>query len=282
MSNQRQPSGPQFIPPIMIVAPTARCGTTLLQRLINSTGNTIVYGENFLMVEMMAEHARIAAMNLDHKVSTSKALRDKLKGGTYEEDMSLMFPDYLQYNVLVRRSWLVYFDFYSRESLRNGYIRWGIKHQVRFVPSFLQFYQNFASAKFIFVYRNIIDVAKSHKARFGDLKGPDDFAEFGARWAGNYLALRKLNGPNCLHVEHSDLVSHPGLWISNIENHCEISGIDRKVMDNWINVSSFQDVLTPEEAQAKYKKPIELSDAELEALVSRSGETAREFGYRME
>ena len=54
-------------PPIFVIGPTTRCGTSLLQRLLNSTGKAVVYGENFALLQTFPDIIRNYQREADAK-----------------------------------------------------------------------------------------------------------------------------------------------------------------------------------------------------------------------
>jgi hypothetical protein len=83
-------------PPIIIVGPTTRCGTTLLQRALNSTRKIVIYGENFMFMQKYPDmiHGFTRSLNANrHNNASSRAM---LRSGV-DFEASALFPDYDAY-----------------------------------------------------------------------------------------------------------------------------------------------------------------------------------------
>jgi hypothetical protein len=270
-------------PPIIIAAPTQRCGTTLIQRALNSTKQAIVYGENFHLVENIPEIVANIETNLDVKVERTTSSREQLILGRYDQDLSALYPDYGAYAALIKAKFFDLLNFYAAESVRHGFARWGVKNQITNLNGFLSLVRLVPNLTCVIVYRDIGEVIRSHKARFPrTLSTLNDYRAYGARWARNYRVLRSFRGPGCLHIEHRDLVQSPDFFIDRLEKICGISGIDRAVFTRKINVSPIIDTLTLDEAESGYRPPADLSVEEYEAVMSTAGETALHYGYSVQ
>lgn len=272
----------RLTPPIVVVAPTQRCGTTLIQRALNSTKQAIIYGENFGAFEKIPSNLRAISQNFEMRVARTTACRSEIESGNYDQDLSALFPNYKRYRKIMEQNFYNILKFYNTETLQSGFDRWGFKNQVVDLKGFLHFIKLVPTATYIFVYRDISEVIKSHKARFPHtLKHPNDFAAYGARWAANYRALRAVSGRKCLHVEHASIADDAKSLAAKLESLCEIGPIDLNVFSKMVNVSPVIDSLSLDESRTHYRSPASLSEQEYRAVISTAGETAKEFGYRV-
>jgi len=165
--------------PVIVVGPTTRCGTSLLQRALNSTRKIVIYGENFTFMHKYPDMLRGLDKHVEGKRRNIRASRDLLLSGEDFEGSSL-FPDYDNYIAALRQNFFGIARFYRSDAAALGFQRWGIKHQIRDQRSFEIVPQLMSRAVFIFIYRELLAVAKSAKARWpGDFKGPDDYRRFG-------------------------------------------------------------------------------------------------------
>lgn len=267
-------------PPIIVVAPTRRCGTTLLQRALNSTGAAIIYGENFIFLESLPQFLASTRENWDVKVRNTSTARDRLLAGEYDFEASMLFPDYVAYAKVMRENIDRIYRYYEDAALGFGYDVWGIKSQIRRLSGFVEFMRIYPKAKYVFVYRNIVDAARSEKARFGhEYKGPAAWAAFAETWSQNVAAMRARQGPNFLHVEYADMAADAAGTIAKMEAFCGVGGIRPEVFERKVNVTPVLDRLNEDEKASSYRPPAELTDAEQKALLARAAETCRRFGY---
>src|SRR5262249_11390796 len=172
-------SGPDSPPPraVFIVAPARRCGTTLLQRALNSSDNALIYGENFTFLESYPGLLPGILASMPLKKARSRDVRREVLGGNYDIDASAMFPDYEDYAKLMKAHFYEIANYYEKWSREYGRRVWGLKHQIRNADNFAAFMGLLPAARFVFVYRNVFDVARSDRARFpGDYTSTASFA----------------------------------------------------------------------------------------------------------
>ncbi len=266
--------------PIFIVAPSRRCGTTLLQRAINSSKEAVIYGENFNFLENYPEMLSGVVGNLRIKIRNTKYARTRVLSGDCDFDASMLYPDYEEYARIMTDHLLRMFRYYERKSKYYGYETWGLKHQIRSAKAFLAFFRFFRSARYIFLYRNIIDAAKSDKARFPTkYNKPENFGTLGLVWSSNVQFMRQMTGNNVLHLDYRDISPPSSVMIENIKQFCGISHMDNDIFQKRINVSPILDSLSVTEKTSNYRAPKELTEAECEALLLHARETCRQLGY---
>src|SRR5262245_7763501 len=115
-------------PPVFIVAPWRRCGTTLLQRALNSSGSAIIYGENFVFVEQYPFMVARVNAGLERKQARTASIRRRVLSGDYDIDASALFPDFGLYAQLMRSHFYALARYYERLTHRYGRPIWGLKH----------------------------------------------------------------------------------------------------------------------------------------------------------
>ena len=201
-------------------------------------------------------------------------------GGDYDIDASALFPSYDEYAKLMRDHFYRLANYYQRSSAGYGRSFWGLKHQIRNAQSFAAFMQLVPGARYVFVYRNVFDVARSDRARFpGDYRVPESFAALGRKWSRNMEFMRAVNWPNVIHLEYTTLQNDADRVITMLETHCGVPNIDRQVFYNRINVSPIIDKLSVDEALTSYRRPADLNGPECEALRAVAGDDCARFGY---
>jgi hypothetical protein len=265
---------------IFMIAPWRRCGTTLLQRALNSSGSAIIYGENWNFLEEYPSMVADITSRLGRKQALTASIRRRVLSGDYNIDASAMFPDYDSYARLMCSHFYAIAQYYERLTQSYGRQIWGLKHQLRRIKSFSIFLKLLPHARYIFVYRNIFDIVRSDKARFP--KHYADLARFSAAgklWARNTEFLRRVSGSNVLHIEHDELSADVSGVIAKIEAHSGVTGIQPEVFATRINVGTHFDKLSEVETKTGYRPPVDLSRPELAALLSAVEEPCRQLGY---
>ncbi len=265
--------------PVIVVGPTTRCGTSLLQRALNSTRKIVIYGENFTFMQKYPDMLRGFDKMLEAKRRNIKASRDMLLSGEDFEG-SALFPDYDKYAAAVRQGFFGIARLYRTDAAELGFGRWGIKHQIRDQRSFEIVPQVMTRALFIFIYRELLAVARSAKARWpGDFKGPDDYRRFGDNWARNIRLAQSLASDRFTLIRYEEFVADPELYLKKIEKLTGIAGIDRSVMTRRINANPLTDRDVRGTGNGTYRNPSELSNAEIGLLMTEARDTYRALRY---
>lgn len=265
---------------IFIVAPSRRCGTTLLQRAINSSREAIIYGENLAFTEILPNIIRDLNIDYEAKIRNTTYARNKILSGEYNFDASMLFPEFEDYARVMANNLRDLYRYYNQKSESYGFKTWGIKHQIRRAEAFLSFARFFPKARYIFVYRNVLDVAKSEKARYPhSYKEPSDYEKLGRVWSRNVELMRRIQGDNIIHLEYRDLAQASPETIDRIRQFCSLSCIDGGVFHLKLNVSPILDNLTEEERNSNYRPPAALSQLEHQAVCLHAIETCRKRGY---
>lgn len=266
--------------PVMVVAPSRRCGTTLLQRAVNSSGQVVIYGENFNFVENYPAILKGVLHHYEIKCQNTAFARDKLLSGDYDFDASMLYPDYEAYVKMMRDNLARMYQFYESSTAGYGYEGWGLKHQIRDADAFLQFMKLFPRLRYIFVYRNIVDVARSEKARYPhQYPEPRCFAALGQRWSGNIEAMRRVAGAEIFHLEYRELAEAPEQTMEKLKAFCGLDHIDPAIFERRVNVSPLLDRLSEEERETGYRRPSRLSAQDHAALLLHAEATCRRLGY---
>jgi len=265
--------------PILVVGPTTRCGTSLLQRLLNSTGKAVIYGENFALMQTIPDIIRGQQRGADTKRKVIGIARDMLRQRVDFEASSL-FPDFDGYLDAWAAAFAAFMRFYREDAARLGFRRWGLKHQIRGQSSFALLPKLLPEARYVMIYRDLIAVARSAKARWpGDFKGPDDYRRFGRNWHDNVRTMQSFAGPNFLLFRYEDFVADPDPHLDRLEAFIGFDGIDRGVMTRKINDQPAYEPGQGRAADAGYRAPAALDAREKELLLADSATLYRELGY---
>lgn len=268
-------------PPVIIVAPTQRCGSTLLQRLLNSTREMIVYGENFYMLQKLPDTLSGLHNNIPQRQDAIRRTTKLFMETDFDFEASSLFPDYEQYLGAARAGFYALIKFYGDYSKSLNFNHWGIKHQVRGPQGYLFLRRLLPQARYLCIYRDIRDVAKSAKARW-----PEQYTQLGAYqqlgmlWQENLKAiLSQRDQDNVLLFKYEDFIADPQPHLDRLEDFVGLTSIDRGVMERRVNNYPVMDPNDPRNAKNVYQKPVDLSAAEMEALLRACGEIHQSLGY---
>jgi hypothetical protein len=265
------------IQPILILAPTTRCGSTLLQRAINERAQAIIYGENFIFLESAPIMVSSDVETINGKIRATAATLARFLGGEKGMDASALFPDYGAYRRLLWESFFRLAAFYRDRSRQYGYERWGLKHQITNLAGFHRFLQLIPRYASVTLYRDLVAVARSMQSRWPEnLKTEAQCFAIGKRWRQNLQYLMKLEPGRNLVVRYEDLAADSEPCIARIEAHLGLA-LSRAAFAKKVNAHTFD----PASGRAGeiYRAPTELPTSKIRALLDGAGPLYGELGY---
>lgn len=253
--------------PICIASPLRRSGTTLLQRLLTSSPDTLIYGENcatdlHMLTSMLASKEMIF---LQGKNWRDEQLHSVLNGNVNDWIPDLM-PDVDGYVAAYKKMIFSLMGHYASFAEKNNREIWGMKMPEWNPASLRQIQRLFPDTKIIYIHRNLMDVAKSAK-KSEMYFGLNDLHQFCQTYKHHLeFARQHLKGENVLHLEYDALVENPEKWISEIELFTGAKNIDRKVME--VKVNTFDNDPKLEMGAAPYLPPANLTKEEMDLISS--------------
>lgn len=220
--------------PIFIVSPTARCGTTLLQRLLNSSGQMVIFGEDSMISQCIPDLLFGLRQRTEKMEGDLAFTRKKFVEETTEFWSNGLLPPSGKM-LEAAMSWFEQVMQISQDSAKGmGRERWGYKFPLRIFDDVELFLQLLENCRILFIYRNIYDVVRSYKAR-GWIKEMKDVGKVSFQWQHNMLQALDFQHKNFFLLSYEDLVENPEKQITCIEEFLEMSGISRQVMEVKIN-----------------------------------------------
>jgi hypothetical protein len=263
--------------PILILAPTTRCGSTLLQRAINQGGDAIIYGENFILMESAPLVLAGDLSVLETKRRAADASLEVFLAGNKGMDASALFPDYGAYREMLLSFFYRISEFYRDASARHGYRRWGLKHQIANLAGFHNFVQLAPDFKSVTIFRNLVDVAKSMQTRWPEnLETEAKCFEIGKRWRENLAYLLRLDRARNLVVRYEQLATGSEDILSKIEAHLGLA-LSREAFRKRVNAHTFDPVTG--QAGETYSPPSDLPEGKLRALLQGAQPLYERIGY---
>lgn len=262
--------------PVFVVGPCARNGITLLQRLLNSSRKIIVYGENLYFMHQMPELVRSIDQAYRAHGSALDASRQRFLNQTTDYWSSDLWPDCEKFMLVIYDAFYNAAMFYEQSSREYGFNRWGIKNPLINLDMMTSLSVLMPGAKFIFIYRNLFDVARSAKAR-AFIKTPQDFQNLAHQWQQNTAGALNIKHNNLLQIKYERLVEHPAAGISQIESFTGIQGIDLSIMTRKIN--TFENSKLEGTSSTGYVAPEDLTPAETDILRKQAQAVLNLAGY---
>jgi hypothetical protein len=241
-------------PPVFIWAPAQRCGTGLLQRLVTSSKEVIVFGEDRFFTDnlpnLMLEHAEHAEQ--------IKENTGNLASGDHSGWYPSALPKYEDYLDALAGAFQLVVNVYQKSSIELGYARWGTKlpyaesGQVQAINTLLP------NARHLYIYRNIFDVMRSIKARKW-VESKEGFRLACNNWINSVRQNVDVHG-NCewFHiVSYEKLIGDPKTESQKIQEFLGLKNLDLEVFDHKVN--TFVGKQAEGHSESLYVEPVKLT-----------------------
>jgi hypothetical protein len=262
--------------PVIITSPTARCGTTLVQRLLCASENAFMYGEEVghqirtvttWLIGMLQQLERTeAATDADFQRAMAGTLTDWRPG--------LTAP-----TAVMQKAWIeTYYQLpatLAEFSSSIGRPVWGFK-----APSFTRdtlraLLSMMPQAKVIYVFRNPADVLSSAKAR-KFVQGEEQVRQFCAEWAKNLLEVSQLaRDERILFMKYESLLAQKSDHVRLLEAFTGARNTSETVFD--LKINTYQGEAAQGYSPTQYIAPESLTDADRAALEAEAGPIMAHF-----
>lgn len=255
--------GSQDISPLIVMAPVGRCGSTLLQRVLNSSNSLLIYGENLDLTRRLPESVEFSLSKFSS--DTSDLTAADLKRLNQEWSAGLMPGKGCDYLDLALDNFYRITQHYAQSARALGR-RWGLKEPYAGQIGTLRWL--LPNARFIFIYRDLLDVARSYKGR-GWIKTDFDAIKLAHDWQeGIRSAFLCSHAPNVLLVKYENLLHDPKHELARLSAFAEVDDLDEKILDVRVNAPD-----------ANYREPQNLTDKERELIECHGGALRRWLNY---
>lgn len=229
--------------PIFILASGQRCGSTLLQRLLNSHPEVMIWGEQEGHVErFLIEHQSLSAWAARHDDLRLQFLRDGYNG---------FLPNMLPDATDIQDAGKQYLkNLFGRPALRMGRPLWGFK-EVRYDSYVALLLMGcFPEARIVHLTRNVWDCYRSIK-RWQAIPGRwspkwtkmalDDWVRINASFLKDAAQF-----PRLLRIRFEDAVADPQGTCSALASFVGVdaNGMDRTVFDQRLSETSDSEAAT--------------------------------------
>lgn len=250
---------------LFITSPTARCGTTLLQRLLTSSPDTILFGEGvgaglLELVAGLARKEKLLARAEGHRTDLLRALA----GEQFWYPHLSSEPEGL--TRLAVESLTRFLRFHETEVARCGRLRWGAKLPSVPVQVLRELRRLVPGSKVLYVIRDLHAVARSAKAR-RFWRTPVELEHLAVSWREGIVASEGLRAdPNVLVLDYEDLAQRGTSMLRELEAFTGCRRIDPAVL--FARVNTFEGSQEEGRHPSQYLAPAELDETEL-ALLER-------------
>jgi hypothetical protein len=264
------PSRYLALAPVIVTSPTARCGTTLLQRLLSASDNAFLYGEEVghhirvltdWFVDMM-RHLESNEANLDGDFARA------LAGGLSDWRPGLTAPTNVMFRAFAETFYQIPMTL-SEYGASLGRPIWGYKFPAYSHDTIITLLTLMPQAKVVYVFRNPFDALKSAKAR-RFVTDADQAQAFAANWAHNMTEVLSLEGhERILFVKYEDLIAQRPEYIDRLQGFTGIQRIDAREFD--LKVNTFAGDEADGHAPGQYIAPAPLTEADQAAVLACAG-----------
>lgn len=249
--------------PVFVLAAGWRSGSTLLQRLLCSSGEILIWGEPYGRAGLIPAMTR-SAMTLRDDWPHAGHFSEDLTG-LQDKWIANLFPP----PGAIKNSFFAQLDALLAQPAREaGFGRFGLK-EVRLHgldARFLNWIH--PDARFVFLVRNPWDAWSSCKGTDWYLSWPDkkisSAAQYATHWRRVVESFLRWPGENAVLVRYEDLI-HPAFDLEVIRAHCRLASLDGSVLTRKI--------------RGMKKPPEPLSMFEAQQIRATAGELAQICGY---
>ncbi len=247
--------------PIIVSSPTTRCGTTLLQRLLCSSRNGLIFGEFCALdmdmyLEIFLKNHRLYQKNRQ-QIDASLA---HFKLGELNNWIFDLSPELDTYLPILAKSCFLGLEHCETQALALGRTVWGFK-KPSFKPESLSALQvMMPNFKLLYIFRDVFECAQSGKAR-GALNSLEDFKNYSQFWVQNLLfVLKFFKFENMLVINYRHLIEQPDVWLERISSFTGMEGMDKRILDVKVNAPKDGANL------AGYIEPVQLGEEEWQVV----------------
>ena len=226
----------QSLSPILIASPVHRSGTTLLQRLLCSSPDTLIFGEtlandiNFFC--SMLHNKNMLMGGTDNW--RAKQLEQVLQG-----DVNEWIPD-----IMPDKDWVLkhfeksiadYLAAFAQLAKEKGRPFWGTKLPGWQPPLLTSVFSYMPASKLLYIIRELEGCVRSAKL-IGYCQAPADVEQFAQFWKMNQHSIRTaIPTQQVLTIDYQQLCEQPAKVIPQITSFTGIQAIDPNVLNHRIN-----------------------------------------------
>lgn len=238
--------------PVIVISPALRAGTTLVQRLLCSAPNALIYGDTCGQeMDFFAKYAFSRQQMMANHESLAGPQRDAVRGGRTDDFITALTPSPTMQHRQWRDAALAWLRGCEEEAKALGRTVWGWKLAGvdGFALSTLAAW--LPEARWVWVQRSVEDCCRSAKAAHL-VDGPEGARQF-LMQAVNATRLWDAAGlKHRLDLEYNTMLADPEGTVRRLEAFTGAAGIDAGVFGRKINdIGSRWNppaALTPEEA----------------------------------
>ena len=236
--------------PIIILSSSQRSGSTLLQRLLCSAENALIYGDPVgHEVEFLVNYAASKRLILEQTDFYNNAMRESVIGGSDDQFIASMTPEKSIFLDALKESALHWLKACEQDAHDAGRDLWGWKlagvngFSVNTLAEWLP------EARFITLSRNLTEVIKSAKAA-QIIQCDQGFEHVCKTWEEGNRVLQQLASDRpgrVLELDYTSMIDQKKETISQLEKFTGAIAIKHEVFAKKMNQYGSDSVLPPDE-----------------------------------
>jgi len=256
--------------PVIITAPTARCGTTLVQRLLCTGDNSFLYGEEVgLHIRTLTGYLIGLIQQFERGGAAADAEFERALAG----DQANWSPGLMPPTEVMLKAWIE--TYYQIPTALADYGQsigrpiWGFKGPDYARDMLRAFLMLMPKARIIYVFRDLSEALKSAKARrFATTD--EEVAAFCAKWATNMREVSDLRtDARVLFLKYEDLIADRAASTAAVEAFTGATGLKADVFD--VKVNTFVGDEARGFSPSQYIAPAELNATDRVAITAHAG-----------
>lgn len=256
--------------PVLVTSPTVRSGTTLLQRLLCSSPDALVYGEEIgkdldLQLQIFSSRKLVYA----HSRQRFAASLERVLAGDTDDWILDLMPGIDGYLDALHRGAFAGLEHCRQQAAAAGRAVWGFKYPGWPPHLTRQLFDHLPGTRVVFLVRDLADTARSAKA-WGAIASEHDLQALCAQWAQGVAFMQQWQRDHAVLVlSFEALVAEPGPVLAQLQDFLGVAGIDPRVLERRIN--NLTEGLDTRHAHPGYLAPAPLTAAELALVEAATG-----------
>lgn len=256
--------------PLIITSAVPRSGTTLLQRLLCSSNQALIYGEKCAHdLEFFLNIYAYKMQEYQFQREMSQRDLEKVLHGEVNDWILNLTPDIDGYLSAMQTAAFAGIEFCQKYAQSVGRQTWGFKYP-GWTPNFVQLLMEYLpQARIIFLYRDLNACLKSAKAQYL-VTNDQEVREFCQKWLIGLNFLRNQTSQSAiLGVNFEALIDKPGDTLKTIAEFSDVHDMDTAVLSHKINIWPGQNYSS--QTKDGYIEPVELNQMELSIVNEFTG-----------
>jgi hypothetical protein len=261
--------------PVIITAPTPRCGTTLVLRLLSASDNAFIYGEEIgRQIRLLANYMMGLVGEFERVGPRYDAEFERALAGTLTDWRPGLIPP----TRVLQSAWV--HTFYqipmalAEFGASIGRPIWGFKAPDYARDELRTFLMLMPRARVIYMVRRLEDALASAKAR-RFVTDEASVAAFCAAWAKNLGDMLTLNDDRVLLIRYEELLTAREAHIKALESFTGARGLKPEAFDTKVN--TFFGDEADGHSPTQYIAPAALTESDLQAIERAAGPILESF-----